>query len=157
MDKYTIELPIIRESVSHSGLLDITKSSPVEYRDALEKLALYFKREFKYDSIQFTANEHFQGHSEYKGFAFTKPAPGSMKKEYPEIPTRFIGGDCFRKDGSNDHEYWCLDWVWIHPYERNKGLFSTHIEYFKEKFGDFIPEGPLSKAMHHIYFSKVST
>ena len=154
-DKYTIILPIIKESIGNGGLLDITKSSPREHLEALEKLARYFKLESKYDGIQFCANEHIGTHVEYHGFVFTESAFSAMEEGDTITPTRFLGGGCFRKRGPKDAEYWCLDWVWLHPYARNKGLFSQQIKYFKETFGDFVPEAPISETMRHIYFKKV--
>ena len=152
-DKYTIHLPIIRQQLGKDGLLEITTTSPREQRDALEQLALYFKREFSYTGIQYCANETGVDSVEYLGFAFVEPAYGHMAEEDPGYPTRLLGGGCFRKRG----EHWFLDWVWIHPYARNKGLFSRQIPYFKSKLGQFLPEMPVSDPMKHIFLTKVRT
>jgi hypothetical protein len=154
-DDYTIELPIIKESVGHKGLLSITKSSPREHREALELTALFFKREFNYTHLQFCANEHIDQHVEYHGFAFTESALSAIEEGDSETPTRILGGGCFRKRKFSDGESWILDWVWVHPYARNSGLFTKHIGYFKETFGEFFPEHPISKAMRHIFDNKV--
>ncbi len=156
-DKYTIKLPIIKELVAHRGFLEITKSSPKEHLEALEQLARYFMREFKYDGIQFCSNEHIGKHVEYHGFVFTESACGAMKEGDSVTPTIFLGGGCFRKRNHKDGEHWWLDWVWIHPYARNKGLLTKRIKYFKEKFGKFYPEPPLSKTMKHIYDTRINT
>lgn len=156
-DKYAIKLPIIEESIAHGGFLEITKSSPKEHLEALEQLASYFKREFKYDGIQFCSNEHIGEHVEYSGFVFTESAYDAMKEGDSVTPTRFLGGGCFRNREHKDGKHWWLDWVWIHPYARNKGLLTKQINYFKERFGDFYPEPPLSKTMQHIYDTQINT
>ena len=156
-DKYTIQLPIIKKSIAYGGLLDINKSSPKEYREALETIALYFKREGRFDHIQYCSNEYGSQNPEYHGFAFTESAFDAMEEHDLETPTRILGGGCFRKHKMKEGEIWILDWVWIHPYARNRGMFTKHIEYFKSTFGEFLPEPPLSPAMHHLFFNKIST
>ncbi|HHX8566615.1 hypothetical protein NB476_12845, partial [Vibrio sp. RM-44-3] len=154
-DKYTINLPIIKQSLGQGGLFSITRSSPRAHKEALEKLALYFMREEGYTNLQFVAGE--VSNPEYHGFAFTELALDAFGEELAEMPTRLLGGGCFRKRSFADGEHWVLDWVWIHPYARNKGLFSNHIDYFKETFGNFYPEFPISKAMKHLFENKIRT
>lgn len=40
-----------------------------------------------------------------------------------------------------------MQWLWLHPYARSKGIMSALWPSFLEKFGDFNVERPLSKAM----------
>ncbi|MDC3211185.1 hypothetical protein NQU47_01285 [Pseudoalteromonas distincta] len=156
-DKYEIKLPVIKKALGNDGFIDIKKSSPKNIRDGLETIALYFKREERYDHIQYCADEYGNENPEYHGFAFTESAFDAMEENDAETPTRLLGGGCFRKRKVKEGEIWILDWVWIHPYARNKGLFTNRIDYFKEVFGDFLPEPPLSKPMEHLFFNKIRT
>jgi hypothetical protein len=61
-----------------------------------------------------------------------------------------IGAACFRKRAYKnvDADVWVLDWVWLHPYKRNKQVLSQHWDFFTKKFGDeFHIEHPVSKSM----------
>jgi len=42
---------------------------------------------------------------------------------------------------------WNLNWVYVHPYERNTGLLTKHWGALEQEFGDFFIEGPYSRAM----------
>jgi len=58
------------------------------------------------------------------------------------------GGFVMRyREYTNLKSHWGLQWIWLHPYKRNQGLTSSIIPFLQQKFGDFIIEGPLSKAM----------
>ena len=55
-----------------------------------------------------------------------------------------IGAACFSKIEDNVVE---LDFCWIHPFERGKGLLKRNWETFEQKFGKFYVSYPRSKAM----------
>ncbi|MGH6627030.1 MAG: hypothetical protein ACRECD_10905 [Burkholderiaceae bacterium] len=42
---------------------------------------------------------------------------------------------------------WMLEWVWIHPFCRRKGLLSKAWPQFEREHGEFLIQAPLSLAM----------
>ncbi len=58
-----------------------------------------------------------------------------------------FSGGCFRQREYKDGLIWCLDWLWIHPYARDRKVLTKHWLTFNSKFGDFFIEPPYSKAM----------
>ena len=148
MDKYTISLPVIDRNLSNKGILGVCTDSPDDLRNGLETLARYFKREFHYDGIQYEANEHHFEHVEYKGFVFVEPALDALTEEHSETPSRLLGGCCFRHRQYSDGLHWILDWIWLHPYARRRGILKKHWKFFREIFGDdFHVTPPISPAM----------
>jgi hypothetical protein len=143
-DKYTISLPIFDYCLSANGRHEVNQTSALEIREALEKFARYFKAEFRYDHVQYHADEHDKN---CIGFLFTESALDVCSDEHIEMPTRCSGGVCFRKVIFSDGEKWILYWVWLHPFFRDLGILSRHWQYFRTQFNDFIVEPPLSSAM----------
>lgn len=106
---------------------------------AVEQLAYYFKREFKFDFVQYTAYEDVNN---------------PKSDAYVWIDSNFsdtfaVGAVNFRFLGDvNQPKKWSLEWVWLHPYYRNQGLLSGAWKAFQKKYGkDFLIEPPISKAM----------
>ncbi|MEX3625392.1 hypothetical protein [Viridibacillus arvi] len=40
-----------------------------------------------------------------------------------------------------------MGWVWIHPFERNKGILKREWENLTKLFPNFVVQGPLSNSM----------
>lgn len=158
MDKYKIELPVIDRNLSNEGIFEINTRSPGDTRDALETLAKYFMREFHYDGIQYEANEHLFDHVEYKGYVFCESAFDAMTEEHTEMPSRILGGCCFRHREYKVGFKWALDWIWLHPYVRSRGILTKHWSYFQDIFGnDFIIQPPVSPAMKGFLAKQANT
>jgi hypothetical protein len=68
----------------------------------------------------------------------------NLVKSEDHFPFYVIGGGCFRKNAANKY---VLDWIWIHPFARNRGKLKSLWPKFKEKFGDFSLQEPLSAHM----------
>lgn len=144
MDDYSITLPVSDSYNSSSGIIIIDKSSNKNLREKLEQFALYFKKEFKYDFIQYEANEHIYEHVKYSGILFTEMAWDLLEEDQP-TPYRLCGGGCFRwREWQDKAPGWSLDWVWLHPFFRHRGVFSKHWEHIKQQYGDFHIEPPIS-------------
>jgi hypothetical protein len=47
-----------------------------------------------------------------------------------------------------DPNQWFLMWVWIHPFERGRGVLSRVWPEFKKEFGDFEIQKPISFGMN---------
>jgi hypothetical protein len=147
MDDYSITLPVSDSYMTISGIFTVSKDSENDFREKLEGFALYFKREFKYDFIQYEANEHFYEENKYSGFLFSEMAWDQLEEAEP-AQYRLFGGGCFRWRELQDHDpAWVLDWVWIHPFFRHRGYLSKHWKFLKQEYGDFLVERPLSADM----------
>lgn len=118
------------DAEDYAGPVPIHYRTRVSLRKAVYQCALYFRREFNYDFVQFGV----QDTSDYCAFLF-------IDKHLYE-PT-VVGACCFIRVPSG----WHLDWVWMHPYQRGKGRLSEAWPYFRKWFGDFTLEHPLSPAM----------
>lgn len=150
-EKLTIKMPSIL-SEDRTGLVKVGDNSSMRDRKAVEKIATFFQREMEYDFIQYDASEPSGGtHEPYIptiAYLFTNPdLLHYTKNRKSKILT--IGGCCFRK---RDHEnisdlIWELDWIWLHPYERNKGVLVKYWKHFLREFKIFFPSQPISKSM----------
>ncbi|UNK05138.1 hypothetical protein MN210_14265 [Psychrobacter raelei] len=144
--KYTIDLPVTdtwlgsNNPFSNSKLFEISSESDVELRDILESFARYFKEEMHYDNVQYYSNSH---KSNLVGYLFRNSALDVVTEEHTSSPTRWFGGCLFEYE--NDE--WTLCWVWLHPFFRNRGELSTAWKEFKDKYGDFKVQKPLSAQM----------
>lgn len=142
MDDFTIKLPVSENYESHSGIIIVEKSSNKDLRNKLEDFARYFKKEFKYDFIQYEADTLYDD-NKYSGFLFVEIARDKMVEDKP-VPCRLCGGGCFRWRDWRDHEScWMLDWIWLHPFlgievssQSNGHTFnkSTGILVFSRRF-----------------------
>lgn len=114
----------------------IKGSDSFECREAMFDIARYFRREFNFDAIQYANLYDKEDDNESYAYAFTL--------EFKEGKSLVIGTICFRK---REWGGYGLQWVWLHPYVRNKGLLTQHWKLFREKFGNFYVEPPYSEAM----------
>jgi len=141
---YSIEMPYVRAQFGLSRI-EVLPSSLKSQRNVVEKLAYYFRREFGYGFPQYSADDPAGA----VAYLFLDPMRAG-KPAGRHTLTVPIGAACFRKRRYTnlDKEVWVLDWVWLHPYQRNKQVLSENWEFFVKKFGnDFHVERPLSKSM----------
>lgn len=118
----------------------ITPSTPLRARKATEIIAYYFKREFNYDAPGYHPDED----QDRKDRIFLL-----LEGDYHDETYNAVGAIVFRwRKYSNAPEQRVLDWVWIHPFLRQTGIFTTYWTIFRELYGDFHVESPYSKAMH---------
>jgi hypothetical protein len=120
------------------GNLDgvVSSVSPHRLRYPVEVMATYFRREFHYDFVQYDRN-------------WRDDNPGDRAYIWTEndwlvndrVPV--IGAVSFRQRTS----HYALQWIWIHPFQRNRCRLTMAWSYFLDRFGDFKVEGPLSHAM----------
>lgn len=143
-DRWTISLPTFDVCLSANGRYEVNEASALDRRNALEQFARYFKAEFRYDHIQYFANEHDET---CIGFLFTESALDICTEDHDQMPTRCSGGCCFRRREYKNAPQWTLDWIWLHPFFRHRGILSTHWRHFQAQFGNFSVEPPLSSAM----------
>lgn len=112
----------------------VISSSPRWKHKEMYERALAFKREFGYDFIQWQSPKG-DSDTNVQGFLFSN-SEGAI-----------VGACSFRKRSTDGKKRWALDWVWICPKERRQGHLANRWEFFRERFGDFIVEPPVSEAM----------
>ena len=137
---YEICLPIIDDLEGYKELIYITPSSEDNQKEALEKMASYFKRELHYDHLQYSKEDH---NDNCIGILIAEKA-NDIVKNYDHRPNRIIGGACFGKKSSGEY---FLDWVWFHPFARNRKKLSRIWPELRQKFGQFTVTKPLSAHM----------
>lgn len=132
------------------GLLLVTSKSPKPYKQAVERIAWFFKREMRYDFPQYAATEYDRSpYSDQKTDAdlraflwFEDEHSDRAANEWP-----MIGAAAFRFKGSKKKQLWFFDWVWIHPYERRQGHLERTWPFLCGMFGDFALTEPVSYSM----------
>jgi hypothetical protein len=122
------------------------KQYEIHNRKALEKLAVYFMREIGHDCQQV---DLFSGSKdEDKFFIFSD----SYREYWSPL---VIGGCSFRhREYSNHPPVLSLEWIWFHPYYRDKGILSAFWPAFRKLYGDFAIDRPLSSTMKGFLKSK---
>jgi hypothetical protein len=134
-------------SLPHDVIVVVPRS-PVAHRRAVERLGIYLKREQHFDFPPYDAEEavHYSDQAQDVAFLWTTHRHADLKKDEWVHPA--IGACGFRwRKWSDAPEGWALAWVWFHPYERRQGHLTRAWPYFRERFGDFLAEPPLSAAM----------
>ena len=120
----------------------VTQRSPLPMRRAVQQMAHYFQREVHYDFLQYVAVEE-ERDDKTVAFLWTDDYPIDNKGSL-----EVLGACCFRwRQYSDSGDRYALQWIWIHPYRRRKGHLTKAWPYFEKRFGEFIVEGPLSRAM----------
>jgi hypothetical protein len=128
---------------NYAAVWRLDHRSPRAAHQVVERYARYFRREFGYDFVQYDANEPYRL-AETQAWLWTTV---DMLRRCP-----VLGACCVRsRTYSNCPEsFWALQWVWLHPYARNQGLFTHAFPVFLERYGAINLEPPLSAAMAHI-------
>jgi hypothetical protein len=121
----------------------VTRDSPIGLRRAAERLGLWFRREFHFDLPPYRASDE----EDYAIFLWAD----TDQETSGRVPA--IGAVGFQVDDELASKPWTLSWAWFHPYARRRGHLSRAWPYFRERFGEFDLELPLSDAMesflHH--------
>jgi hypothetical protein len=101
-----------------------------------------FEREFEYSFIQYRATEP-EDQTLHRAYVWTDPATLKDDKE------TVIGACCFRwREWSDAPPGYSLDFVWLHPYQRAKGMLEKAWPYFQKRFEQqFFVQDPLSKGI----------
>jgi hypothetical protein len=115
---------------------DIVTSKSQEWKHfEMYSRALAFKREFRYDFIQWQGPDG-DDDPNVQGILFT------------DERNAIVGACSFRDRTKEDIiKLWGLDWVWLCPKERQHGHLSSRWKELRGRFGDFIVESPVSPEM----------
>lgn len=140
---YRIDLSEVPGSLANrqDEPLVVTPQSPIKLRREVERFARYFRREFNYDARQFEATE--------KPEKRKRPYAAYLFSNEPNcIPRVWVGACCFRwREYQDVGPRWAMQWMWLHPYYRGKGILSGVWDEFHELHGNFYCEPPFSLAM----------
>lgn len=130
-----------KEGRSTIQLYPITARSPFPARNATEVIAYYLCREFGYDHPGYEAKRTQDQRDRI--FLLLKGDAGWDEERSA------VGAIVFRwRKYSDAPEQLVLAWVWIHPFLRQAGIFTTYWNLFRELYGNFSIEPPYSQAMH---------
>jgi hypothetical protein len=117
----------------------VIAESPFWLQQELYERARLFQREFQYDFPQWSP--HGDEPFDANGFLFDDDTETFGRGA-------IAGGCVFRwRDFGDASPRWTLDWIWITPALRRKGVLSRRWGWFVSKFGTFHIMGPVSDAM----------
>ena len=136
-DGYSINLvmPVIIWPSEQGNPIAVNIDSPKSHRIAVRKLAQFFRREFHYDFVQYDEDD-----GDSACVAYLWAAPDCILENWR---IHCIGACCFR----HREKAYALQWVWMNPFFRCRGLLSEAWPRFEKAHGDFQIEPPLSYAM----------
>jgi hypothetical protein len=149
-DAVNIKPPLLPGGLVPESPVRVTISSPLRLRRAVYEIAWYFKSEFHYDFTQYGRGGR---DDDPKHVAFLWPHPEVCQSGFKllgcdDFLLPMMGACCFRwwewKDAPAG---WVLQWIWMHPFCRGRGMLSKTWPKFREEFGDFFTDPPLSDAM----------
>lgn len=114
----------------------VDTGSPFWMHQEVYERALRFKRDFRYDFVQWNGCSSRKASPNFHGYLFA-----DHTAQHP--PGTIVGACAFilRKD------QWILSWIWVAPCMRRHGVLSHRWPAFLERYGDFDIEHPLSEAM----------
>lgn len=119
------------------ALITIDAKAPMWLQREVYRRAVRFKREFRYDFVQWAGDEINPVKADWHGYLIPAGADGT------------IAGACAlaKLQPGPSGEVWTLAWVWIAPKFRGQGLLTAHWPALLELYGSFFIEPPLSAAM----------
>jgi hypothetical protein len=112
--------------------LVICKSPAWKHKEVYIR-AQAFRREFSYDFTQWKSGR--EDDPDARGYIFA------------DLSGAILGACAFRLRGSKSDQRWGLQWIWICPKARRKGVLRQRWQNLRERFGDFQVESPVSKGM----------
>jgi hypothetical protein len=137
-DWYELKMPIISFRDSIPAIMPVRYDSPFRHRQAVYRIAKMFRREMGFDFVQYGHNGNETDEDCVAWLFF----PGDC--EYLTAGrVHACGAACFRLR----EDVWAMQWVWLYPLVRRKGILSGVWDFLKLQHGDFTIEEPLSDAM----------
>jgi len=122
----------------------MSKQTNFELSEEVYKLAEYFKEELDYGRVPFCRMGLLS--EEYKALLFTEKALDKYEKE--PSPYRIYGACVFTLlKFTKEPDCWVLNWIWFHPFFRNRGNLKKNWTQLEEEFGNFLIGKPISNDM----------
>lgn len=107
---------------------------------AVEQYGGYFRREFRYDFLPYTAREHIEkGDNQIVAYLFFDDRDTALTTMRP------VGACSFWY--APEASCWVLGWIWFHPLARRRGHLAAVWPIFRQQYGRFAVQRPLSDAM----------
>jgi hypothetical protein len=123
-------------AVGWTGAVDA--SSPRWMQTEMYRRATAFKREFGYDFVQWHPNGEFG--DDVRGVRFVDHS-GAFGLG------AIVGACCFRVRARHGPPCWELDWIWLAPPARRRGILTLAWDGLVQRFGQFDLCPPVSDAM----------
>ena len=103
-----ITLPVVTPQIFENY---VTFESPRKIREAVRKIAGYFRREGDYDFVQYDVGDN----TKHETYVFHRQTISRRSCRYG---SEVFGAACFRwrNDWEDFTPRWCLQWIWLHPY-----------------------------------------
>lgn len=137
--KFCIDAPTL-DMVGYPPILFVDRTSIEEWKEHLAMIACFFKKEMNFDCLQF--DESMYGNDDFVGVLFLERAMDLVLHE-DHFPARVVGGAVFVAH-SITYE---LDWIWLHPFARNRKLLKNNWRALTHRFGQFSVAKPVSLQM----------
>jgi hypothetical protein len=113
----------------------VRSTSPKWKHFEMYERARAFRREEGYDFVQWNSHDG-DDDPHVHGFLMS------------DAEGRILGAISFRwREPRDEPAFWGLQWVWIAPKMRRRGILSSRWAVFRERFGDFVVESPVSETM----------
>lgn len=124
----------------------VTTVSPAWKHQEIYRRAFAFKREMRFDFVQWQSSSG-DDDPHVHGFLFTNEdgvivGAVAFRLREPEAPYS---------------PHWGLQWAWIAPPFRRQGILASRWPMLRERFGDFVVEGPVSEAMQSFLIKRGDT
>lgn len=146
---FSLVPPIIRLKYDYPSPIKVLPNSPKSLRQPVEKMAYHFKREMNYSFVQFEASEmpDTRGYVPWEAYLFHERVY-EKESDTHNIRARCFGACCFRwREWEDAPAGWSLDWVWLHPYFRQRQHFTKAWRQFEQEYGSFHLATPVSPSM----------
>lgn len=111
----------------------VISSSPVWKHREIYRRAFAFKRELGFDFVQWSFPRDTDPNA--RGFLFV------------DERAVIVGACAFRLRDWANHKRWGLQWIWVCPKYRRSGVLQARWIKFREVFGSFYVEPPVSDGM----------
>jgi hypothetical protein len=128
-----------------NNLIIVDEKSDINLHNEVYKIAKYFSEDINYFGIPPYPLLGIKNKEDI-ALLFTAEVIDLDKTE----PMSYrIFGSCYfsRQSFTKDNDCWALEWIWLHPFFRNKGNLKKYWPYLENNFGDFLIMGDVSNDM----------
>lgn len=142
---YLMDLSISHDLNCKNDMVIVSSKSGIALHEEVYKIAKYFKQELDYDTVPYSSLGILPNKNE--AILFTCLAYDCIVEQ--RTPRRIYGACCFSKlNFTTFKSCWELEWIWIHPFFRNRGNLKNNWVHLENKFGNFNIKSPVSNDMN---------
>ena len=129
-----IEAPIIlnpnKLHFINEELVYVNENTSEDIQVIVEAISVFFNKELDLASRPYEAGILDKHHA----YLFVEKVQNERDHSKDEIGVRAIGGCSFHYEHEN---VLTLQWIWVHPFKRRKGIVSKHFDYFVNEYKEF--------------------